>query len=873
MSENNQGCGFCSRYGLPILPVRPGIADNHDNIPYLPENISPSIAPRGRSAYTGRLLREGYLHVYDEMINRWQDYYVTEEGYYYPLPGCGDVPPRLLSGEMKPCITKPEELAKASLITLPVMPPPMKNGIFWFAWSQNKWTPAVRKKYEDPAVRQKIMQRFDMDGWLNRGNGEKLLALSQVTKVVAEYSPMSAYAEIKDYSASYFQPLPLAATNLINSAEKLMPGKGAILVLQEPVAILQEISSLLSYQTTRDLYGNEKYIWKHSLASTLIGLKESMTRQMARDKIASVEFTSMSEKLGTKTREGLDLLPSPELAKQRNADLDATLNSRVETEWQTYASHYDEKQLEQFIKEFNEEVNSYDESVVGPTTEMYLEWFKSEVTTGYFKCNFDVADIQSGFDYIQTVGYCIVGMQDKALTLRYFTEQLKMKSNDYNNILMRALVFNQDKLSERLGALVQDNSSLWAQPWNGVADAFKDTFDKMQEAAAGYLGTFLGKVIGPVSQILQAAAKSHLSYQLFGMMAVIDRRAFIPVTRIGSEADFVEDVVRVLGRNAGITGDSTEDVLRMYVRWEVRRLGIDGVPLTGAGERHYIAAVDMDTFNELAALPESQRVYRLSESLRTDADVDRLLFARWQNHINAGFSSIKQSVPLALGVVSMALQTASLWVSMDFSHKPVTASQQEARNRFWAGTLSLTGTTAGTIESAIVRFNKLGAEFPGSAAEKIAKWFAASGRFLGAAGGLVAAYYDYAHINEEWYRNRKGLAFAYGASAVSGTYLAFAPFINWKWLGRVLGRIGWRVGSRTLVTVGASAEVIGLTVGWIMVAVLLIAAFYISWKQTNELQQWLEKTMWGVTPEGLPPEPHQTLQIEIQSLKDIMQVG
>ncbi|MDT4307836.1 hypothetical protein RPN21_04585 [Klebsiella aerogenes] len=395
----------------------------------------------------------------------------------------------------------------------------------------------------------------------------------------------------------------------------------------------------------------------------------------------------------------------------------------------------------------------------------------------------------------------------------------------------------------------------------------------MQEAAAGYLGVFLGKVIGSLSHILQSAAKSQLSYQLFGMMAAADRRAFIPVSRIGSEAEFVEDVVRVLGRNAGIAGDNTEDVLRMYVRWEVRRLGIDGVPLTGSGERHYIAAVDMETFNELAALPENQRVYRLNESLRTDADVDRLLFARWQNHINAGLSSIKQSVPLTLGVVSMALQTASLWVSMDFSHKPVTASQQEARNRFWAGTLSLTGTTAGTVESAIIRFNKLGAAFPGSAAEKIAKWFAASGRFLGAAGGLVAAYYDYAHINEEWYRNRKGLAFAYGVSAVSGTYLAFAPFISWKFVGDVITAWGVRLGSSAMLSLGASMEVVGLTLGWVMVAVLLIAAFYISWKQTNELQQWLEKTMWGVTPEGLPLERHQTLQIEMQSLKDIMQVG
>ncbi|SQJ22623.1 Uncharacterised protein [Serratia rubidaea] len=55
-----------------------------------------------------------------------------------------------------------------------------------------------------------------------------------------------------------------------------------------------------------------------------------------------------------------------------------------------------------------------------------------------------------------------------------------------------------------------------------------------------------------------------------------------------------------------------------------------------------------------------------------------------------------------------------------------------------------------------------------------------------------------------------------------------------------------------------------------MAGVFLAAAFYISWKQTNELQKWLEKTMWGRTPEGLPAEKHPTLQIEMQSLKDIM---
>ena len=871
MGGNKLGCGFCSRAGLPILLVRPGVADRQDSVPNLPENVSPPIAAQGNSKYTGRLLREGYLHVYDELINFWKDYYVTAEGYYYPLPGNGDVPPRLLSGEMTPCISHPEELAMASLITLPVMPPPMPNGVFWFGWSENKWTPAVKKMHEDPAVRQKMMLKFDMDAWLNSGQGERALPVSQLPSLVAEYSPGTGHAEINDYSSSYFQPSNLAAENIIQAAEKLKPGKGAILVLQDPVAILQEISSLLSYQTNRDLYCNEKYVWKLTLASTLTGLKESMTRQMARDMISKNDFISMNEKLGVKTASGLDLLPSPELAEQRYAHLDATLKNSVNEKWQTYARNYDEKLVDQFIQEFNKVVNQYDQQVVIPETEMYLTWLKSDIETNYFRYNFDVADIQSGFDYIQTVNYCIAGMQDKALVSRYFTAQLKMKVNDYNNILMRAMVLNQDKMSERIASLFQENGSLWSQPWNGISDAFKDTFGKMQEAAAGYLGVFFGIITGNISQIFHSAANNQVSYQLFCMLSASGQRAFIPVKRVGTEAEFIEDVVRVMARNANIAAGRTEDHLRTYVKWELQRLGIDGLPVAGNGERNYIAAIEIDEFNRLAALPEGQRIAYLSQSLRTQDDVDRLLFTRWQNRINQTFSSAKKSIPLALGAVSMALQTAALWVSMDFSHKPVTAAQQEARNRFWAGTVSLTGTTAGTIETAIVRFNRLGTAFPGSAAEKIAKWFGAAGRFLGAGGGAVAAYYDAIHFKEEWNNDRKGLAFAYGASAVSGLYLAFAPFISWKFIGDTLVIWGTRFGSSAMLSLGASMEVIGLTLGWVAVGIFLIAAFYISWKQTNELQQWLEKTMWGKTPEGLPPVKHPKMQIEMQSLKNIMQ--
>ncbi|MGV2470190.1 hypothetical protein FO520_23655, partial [Bacillus subtilis] len=86
-------------------------------------------------AYTLRLLRSGYLNIWDERGNSWINYFVTENGFYYPLPENGEVPEMIQNGTIKPCITEPLELARASLVTLPVFPPPMKNGLFWFSWS------------------------------------------------------------------------------------------------------------------------------------------------------------------------------------------------------------------------------------------------------------------------------------------------------------------------------------------------------------------------------------------------------------------------------------------------------------------------------------------------------------------------------------------------------------------------------------------------------------------------------------------------------------------------------------------------------------------------------------------------------------------
>ncbi|WP_336298773.1 T6SS effector BTH_I2691 family protein, partial [Providencia sp. PROV172] len=189
MTEQNQsqGCNFCIRQGLPILLARPAIMSKQDILPVMPQSIHVPVEAQGETAYTLRLLRSGYLNIWDEIGNEWINYYITEGGFYYPLPPDGDVPDNVISGKIKPCIDQPEELAKASLVTLPVMPDGMKNGLFWFAWSEVKWTETIREQFEDKHHREQYMQPFDMDSWLKSQQADQSLPLEQLEYTVAEY--------------------------------------------------------------------------------------------------------------------------------------------------------------------------------------------------------------------------------------------------------------------------------------------------------------------------------------------------------------------------------------------------------------------------------------------------------------------------------------------------------------------------------------------------------------------------------------------------------------------------------------------------------------------------------------------------------------
>ena len=104
-SSGSHRCPVCTIVGLPIMPLRYGLAWAGEDVgdgqkaPELSAPFATSVLPAlgtDKAHYTLRLLRAGYLYVYDEGNDDWSGYEVDDGGRAAsrsPMPsgqaGCG----------------------------------------------------------------------------------------------------------------------------------------------------------------------------------------------------------------------------------------------------------------------------------------------------------------------------------------------------------------------------------------------------------------------------------------------------------------------------------------------------------------------------------------------------------------------------------------------------------------------------------------------------------------------------------------------------------------------------------------------------------------------------------------------------------------
>lgn len=150
------GCPACAKAGLPILLVRPGLADagyaaarQAPCQPLLDKHVAgPKLSFGG---YVLRTLRAGYVMVFYEnphtaelkATKGWQAYQVSDGGYLSPYPLQVIEQAGQKTGDAFTC----QRTAAYATAMLMVIPDPKNAGKVWMAYSDHPWSEPVREFY------------------------------------------------------------------------------------------------------------------------------------------------------------------------------------------------------------------------------------------------------------------------------------------------------------------------------------------------------------------------------------------------------------------------------------------------------------------------------------------------------------------------------------------------------------------------------------------------------------------------------------------------------------------------------------------------------------------------------------------------------
>jgi len=525
-------CNFCDKKGLPILPVRHAIArttvktrDAHGhwvpvNTPNLPKNFNADVRGKPLPAlsdkvakYTLRLLRSGYLYVYDER-GTWTAYVVTKEGYLWEsaallspaVPGGKHAPP---SPTSTACVAKGDPyIARCFTVK-----DPGAASIVWVCFSDVPWTAAVLAKHNNKAWRQAHMQMIDVKAWCgggtpkyNVGSFDLLKDPSLAHEVVADFFPGADRGEWESFSPWPLQKLASASsvTAMQNWAKRTAhPYRPGLVAVPDPVGIVREINGL-ALMYSNEVKGDADFQWKLQTMTFIDSIKHAVRNNAMKD-VATLKSAAAYS---------FYLNPNAD-----NYNPDATLNEA----WEKYKSQLKKNSLETFRTQYKNKMNWLNNNAIGPLDKAYVTWLGGDTFITHFTHSYDPTDILNGTMYQQVVHACIAEASGRKGAFDHFRSCLSDDPSSPKSIIMRAMLFNNDALIKKAKAAMsakagKGEETPWREIGSKVFDATKDSF---AGTSHGKVGKGRSHTKGSSAHAVDIAAApfddlSHMLHELSG---------------------------------------------------------------------------------------------------------------------------------------------------------------------------------------------------------------------------------------------------------------------------------------------------------------------------------------------------------------------
>ena len=407
-------CPFCDKQGLPILPVRYAVARTDlGNAPSLPPAFGAGVAdialPSETAKYTLRLLRTGYLYVYDEHRNEWSAYVVNNQSYLWEFDIHAKTPPAVENdktfnaacrGKSDPYVARCLTVKSAARATK-----------VWLGFSDVAWTPAVLAKHASAEYRRAHMQCIDLAAWRGSGMQPHVASFDALPRV-AEFAAdgLALHKETRQF-LQRFLPAPyrlaedIAATNkeareakerlspmvrsLLESAVQAPAASGPMLTaawafsphmlhlaqgetsamttwgnqaarpyrpvivgMIDPVGIATDLNGLIN-QRTIEFIENKSRKWKYETALLIAALKQAIGRGAVQSEAESKRFSAelsdawLAAKVGYPTERDFEAHRSRVERAGKLGDVEQEAVAR--DSWSAYAKCIEEHAWEDYV--------------------------------------------------------------------------------------------------------------------------------------------------------------------------------------------------------------------------------------------------------------------------------------------------------------------------------------------------------------------------------------------------------------------------------------------------------------------------------------------------------------------------------------------
>ncbi|MBK4714657.1 MULTISPECIES: T6SS effector BTH_I2691 family protein [Tenebrionibacter/Tenebrionicola group] len=860
-------CDFCDKKGLAVLPVRPAVVRCEVGAPALAAEIKPAVPARAKVTYTCRLLREGYLYVWDEKRRRWTDYLVTGEGYFRRTDAA--LPVVDAPSCIRPCAGKKDEVAKASFITLPVSLNAENHGRFWFAWSDYPWTPVVRQAHEQAGWRERHMQCFDLAAWLKERRGPQALPLSQLQETVAEYVPALAQGGGFDFlSAPWLARDDDAARYLLETAVSVSsqpplrvdPTLPVMLALCDATAVARDLAQILaqapdeSLEYCRNSGGFSDFDREMKLHAMIETMRYSV--QESEKMFITQEMKRREERASAGYVTGafgeMQYVPMTAQTRRVVAEMihDAAkkqFENWSSESWPRYQEYYRVAEQRRFETKVRQAMDVFYATHTGPLTEMYLEQLRHPTFIRFFEHNFDPTDIAGGAHYSLTLGLCLLGGQQEGRCFEFYRERLQGDPEDPENPFLRAWLLNQDSLAQMIKRSAPTQvamSHVHELPWSAMIGAYaswlgelgsrKELLNTLSIPLTGVLLSLLGEMgekgvsrfivllsvrtEAPLAYFERQGRRRELSEKLSRLLLnhLFDGEGLSPAKRVQARERFVRQVT---------SRPDTQEMVKLLEK-EMLQKEASGINLQGEARQGYLMLLQDEMDDALKGRSVDERLAWAKERAMSGDMAEDFLLKRRLTRASLGGNVV--SVLFQLAAVGLMVKQEQSW------YGGVKTPAAQRLTATWAGIAGSTlETAAGMIQFHMMRGMR--------AARPWVKVLGRLGKGLGLAASGFIAWLDILEGWKQWTLGHQMLASFYWTSAGLGFIGLIFIFMGLPMLGIVLG------------------------------IMILGVAYLIEYFKPNDMQNWLSRTYWGVADPDNKEQPFITGQQEEDGFNQLWQ--